>query len=530
MWSILVSLSLLAPTPAVVYWQFDGQLAFEAQQVVQSEYGETLKDHLFDESMLKAHLLKWVISTNDSKKSKAKLNEASADAQPKPKLTPSELQKCLPLLTQNPSDCQVTPLMLKASSLSQLVYFHIQFESNQFQARMALESASGALKVYRRQGPKLRPLIRALIEEVFSVARYEVTGLPPQAEVWIDEQKMPPRGPYVVSAGTHRIKVSAPKYQDYKTTVTLKNGQLLSEKVKLASALASLKISILNRDELKDLRVTLDGQPLEIEQLSQEVEIKPGQHTLTCSARDRRSIKKAFELKPGEHGQWQVRLNYDKPLWKIALRTPHADTRYGDLLVGVRLQTQTLRAGAWRAQVDEFKDPLLAPDKIRSQPQDLGGYGFDVDVSWVLDESWGVGPMRVGLLGLGYERFSQGIVSDRVRIDTSALSPVNGLYDLSSLNRFKTRFLWPGYQLSFWRISPYFKTGLMWVYERGDIDTDREDGIISRHSLRWGWELGFDYRLTPEWIVQAACSGDVSDGQRAALQVLLGAAFALDVF
>jgi hypothetical protein len=525
-WSILVSLFLLAPAPAVTYWQFDGQLAFEAQQFVQTEYGDTLAGHLFDDAMLKEHLIKQAAPTTEGDRAQ----EASSAKSAISTSTQDQLKKCLNLLTQTQSECQLTQLMLSTSGVSKLVYFHIQFKSDQFQARMAVESVSGDIKVYRKRGPKLRPLLRDLIETVFSVARYQISGLPPKSTVWIDEQEMPSKGPYVVSAGSHQVKVSTPQYQDYTTTITLKNGQLLSEKVQLVSALASLHIKILNQAELIDLKVTLDDQAIDLAKLSQELEVKPGKHALTCSAQDRLSITKSFELKPGERGTWEVMLNYDKPLWKIAMRTPHADTQQGDMLVAFRLQAQTLRAGAWRAHVDEFKDPLLAPDKIRAQPQDLGGFGFDVDVSWILDDDWGVGPMRLGLIGIGYERFGRSVVSDRVNIETSALAPINGLYDLSSLNRFKTKLLWPGYQMTLWRITPYFKTGFMWVYEQGDIDTEREDGVISAHSLRWGWELGFDYRLLPEWVIQAAFSGDVSTEQRAALQVMLGAAFALDVF
>ena len=525
MWSILVSLSLLTPAPAAIYWQFDGQLAFEAQQFVQTEYGDTLTGHLFDDSMLKEYLIEKIVPSNESQGT-----VPSSGVQSSAKASQQEIQKCLGLLTQKADQCQLTQLMLKTSGVRQLVYFHIQFESNQFKARMAVENIEGEIKVYRRQGPKFRSLVRTLIEQVFSVARYQITGLPPKAEVWIDDQKMPSKGPYVVNAGSHKIKVSAPQYQDYQTTITLKNGQVLSEHVKLASALASVQIKILNQDDLVDLNVMVDGKPIDLAQLNQPIEIKPGKHTLSCTARDRIAIQKDFELKPGHKGEWQIRLNYDKPFWKIALRTPHADSQQGDLLVAVRLQTQTLRAGSWDAQVDEFKDPLLAPDRIRAQPRDLSGFGFDIDVSWIPDEQWGIGPMRVGLLGIGYEHFGQGQVSDRVNIDTSALTPVNGIYELSSLNRFKTKILWPGYQLTFWRISPYVKTGFMWVYEQGDIDTKREDGVISNHSLRWGWELGFDYRLLPEWVIQAAFSGDVSTNQRAALQLMIGAAFALDVF
>ena len=534
MWSLLLSLSLLTPLPTV-YWQFDGPLSFEAQQLVRSEYGESLKGHLFDEVALEEHLLKVTAQGQQS----ASLKPAST----------SDLSGCLDLLDGgdgasgaqgdkeaatspkiNRATCPLSTLILRTGGINQLIYLHVQFQEGTFSAQMAVEESTGTLKTYRRTGDKLRPLIRTLLNSVFRLAHYRITSLPPKAKVWIDGQEVSSAGRYLLTEGSHDVKISAPQRQDYTTKIELKRGQILEETPKLVSALAQIQVFVLNRAELVDLEVSLDGTPLDLAQIEKGIELKPGKHTLRSSARDRQPIERVFEMQPGQTGKWDVALNYDKPLWKIAMREPHPDTLQGDVMVAVRLQTQSLNAGRWNAEVSGFKDELTEPDQLRGQPDPLSGFGFDVDVSWALSPSWGLGPARVGLVGFGYSGFTEGVVSQQATLDATALPSVNGVYQLTNLHRFSTRFLWPGYQLTAWRVSAYLKTGPMWVYEIGGIENDREDGVVGGHSFRWGWELGLDYRITPEWAIEAAIAGDVSSEERAAFQVLLGATIALDLF
>ena len=160
----------------------------------------------------------------------------------------------------------------------------------------------------------------------------------------------------------------------------------------------------------------------------------------------------------------------------------------------------------------------------------MNGFGFDLSFDWLVEESFGFGPVRLNPLGYNFESFSDSQVAEELNFEVGVHSSQVKYYKLRSLHRHKTRLMWLGYQLPMWRITPYAQAGLLWVYERGKIEREStgDTAIVSAHSLRFGWEVGVDVRLTPEWVVKASMISDVWPGERSAVQTLIGGAYAFD--
>lgn len=517
MWSVFLSLSFSLLASASTYWQFDGPLAFETQRWLQKNYGFTLTDHIFDEETLHEWIVKQAAKSEDQ--------ESIPD---------QALMTCLRGLSisSGPSEpCEIDQQLMKIAHLSGRVLIHASVEGSIFSLKLAMMDQRGQVTVYRSSGETLDQAGRALVEKALGVGQYRVTGIPDDADVMIDEVLVGKgSGVYSVSQGEHTLKITAKDYQPYESKFSLDKGQSVSEELKLVSSYATLKIKIIDRDQLEDLIVKVDEVLFDLSQLNEMIRLKPGEHVIKVDARDRQAVERKFELKPGEEGQWKIDLQLDRAPWKIALKYPHPDTQRGLQQVSFQFQTQTLRAGQWDAGVEGFQDRDKAPDQVRGQSESLNGFGLDIGFNWRAEPSWGLGPLSVSVIGLTYEHFGTSQVADRVKIDDNALKSVSAQYQLTSLSRFKTRFLWVGYQLPMWRLIPYFHTGLIYLYETGELRSEQDDGELSQHSMRWGWEVGVDYKLSPEWTIKASMSGEAWPGQRWGLQTRLGAAYAFDLF
>ena len=68
---------------------------------------------------------------------------------------------------------------------------------------------------------------------------------------------------------------------------------------------------------------------------------------------------------------------------------------------------------------------------------------------------------------------------------------------------------------------------MIWLYERGELAN--ENGEVSAHSLRLGWEVGVDALISPEWGVKASMIADSWPGKRSAYQLALGVSYAFSV-
>ena len=504
-------------SPSAVFWQFDGPLAFQSQSWLQQQYGDSLTDHLFDEASLGA----WLAKQTEHKLS----------------LDKKALAECVrTTLSHGESGssalaCQASSSLKHAVGITKRVYLHAAVEGPTFTFKLAVEDRSGAIKVYQSSGTSLSAAGQGVVEQAFGMGRYSLKGIPETAQVLIDGLEVGRgAGSYVVSEGDHTLKIVADQFQPYEAKISIARGEEHTEEIKMISSNARLKVVILNLSELEDFTFQLDGKAIAVEQLKEKLILRPGDHVLSCHARDRESIERTINLKPGEDGKWVVNLQYDRPLWKIALKYPHPETERGLQQISIRVQSQTLRAGAWGGQTSGFQDRDKSPEQIKSQSETMNGFGFDVGFSWKADPDWGIGDMSFGVAGLNYQYFGASTVSDRVKFDRSAQDSVSAEYKLTSLSRFKTRLLWVGYQLTMWKVSPYFHTGFLYLYERGTIESEDDDGIVTSHGVRWGWEVGIDYRLYPEWIIKASMRAEAWPGERFGLQTMIGAAYAFDLF
>ena len=255
-------------------------------------------------------------------------------------------------------------------------------------------------------------------------------------------------------------------------------------------------------------------------------------HTVSCAARDRQTLTQSFKVKAGEGIEWEVVLSYDRAPWKLALREPAPVTNTPHQLLSFSLISQGLSAGEWGADVSKFQAETLAesPDMMRAQADALRGFGFDIDLTWVLERDRGSGALRLDLLGFSYVYHGGGEVGSVARLSARQLVSMNTRYELSGLHRAQTRFVWPGYQLSFGAFTSYVQAGLLWAYESGEISASGQgEGEVTRHSLRVGWELGLMYHFTRQWAVRSAFAGDVGD-DRNAVRGTLGVVFATDLF
>ena len=508
----MLSLSLLALSPAAPsLWHFEGPLAFRAQEWIQSQYGDSLTDHLFDEIALERHL-------------------SSLEKDPQLKHL-NHLQDCLvSRLDQSATaTCDIDRLLLDEAQLGGHVYFYASVQGAEFTVKLLVNQLNQKTVLYEEKATDLKLAGRKVIERAFAMGRYEISGAPSTANIFIDGVKVGQgNGSFVVSTGTHQVKVTAPDFQDYIAQFKVKSGQRFSENIKMASALSILDLKILHKEELQDLKLKVDDQELSEEQYLNAYEMKPGKHRVVITAKDREPIDKEIELAPGEKGALVVNLQYDRPLWKIALNTPHPDTKYGRQQISIRLQSQSIRAGAWSGEVSGFETYPL--EKINAQTEKMNGLGFDVSFAWLVREELGLGPMRLDLIGYNFERSGNSKVGEALKLDNSTVMSVQKQHELKSLHRHKFRLGWVGYQLPMWRVTPYIQGGFLWVYERGEISkiSTGESGIVTRHGMRFGWELGLDYRITPTWVIKASMTSDVWPGERSAIQSMIGGAFAFD--
>ncbi len=511
MWSLLLSLSLLALSPTPTLWQFDGQLASQAQQWIQRQYGGTLTDHLLDEASLKAHL---------ESISPATLKNGDP-----------LLQGCLrAVISSEQAGCQLDELLLREAQLAGKVYLNASVKGAEFQMTLVIDRPGEEPQVFQSTGSALKTAGRGVIERAFGMGTLTLSGIPEEAKVLVDGVEIG-RGPgsYVVTAERHQLKVTATDYQEYIMAFDLKAGQLMSQELTLLSSLATLDVKVLHKEDLEGLTILIDDKELTSDERNALYELPPGKHRYRISAVDRQSVERDFELKPGEAGKLVVNLQYDRAPWKIALKRPHPDTEYGRQQIALRLQSQTLRSGAWEADVSDYSGNP-APSSLQSQTQSMNGFGFDLSFDWLISPEMGVGPMRLNPIGYGFEYFGESEAGEERSLDNRSVTSVGKRYTLKSLARHKTRLLWVGYQLPMWRVVPYAQAGLLWVYERGEIErsTSVDSGIVSAHSLRLGWELGVDVRLSPEWVIKASMMSDVWPGERSAIQTLIGGAYAFD--
>ena len=512
MWSLMLSLSLLALSPtSPSLWHFEGPLAYQAQEWVQNQYGDSLTEHLFDEIALERHL--------------------SAVKQDKDLKQVEQLQTCLVarLKTDSSKGCNLESLFLNEAQLSGHVYFYASVQGAEFTVKLLVAKAGSEAVLYEEKGEDLKLAGRKAIERAFAMGRYGISGLPSQASIYIDGVEVGQgNGSFVVSAGTHQIKVIAPNFQDYQADFTIQSGQKLDEQVKLVSSLAVLDLKILHQEELQNLKVFVDGEELSSDQYLSSYELPPGKHRVLISANNRESIDKEIELAPGEKGTLVINLQYDRAPWKIALSTPHPDTKYGRQQIAFRLQSQSLRAGAWSGDVKGFESYPL--EKVNAQTSKMNGFGLDISFTWLVREELGLGPMRLDLIGYNLETSGDAKVGETLKLDNSSVMSVQKQHELKSLTRHKFRLAWVGYQLPMWRVTPYFQGGLMWVYERGKVSkiSTGESGSVSSYGFRLGWEMGVDYRLTPAWVIKASMSSDAWPGERSAIQTMVGGAFAFD--
>lgn len=514
MWSVLLSLSILTLSPTPTLWHFDGPLAYQAQEWVLRQYSDTLTDHLLDEEALQTHVEG--VKTLPSTKVEA------------------ALQACIKARLQQikKNTCSLEKVLLDLGQLNGHVYMHTSLKGQHYHVKLLVEKKGASAKIYEANSIDLKEAGHQVIQQAFGIARYEVSGLPSDAQIYIDGQEIGQgNGSYVLTSGVHQLKIVAKNYQVYENSFSVSSGQKLVEKIKMLSSLATLDLKILHEDELENIKVTIDGEELSSTQFHELIKLKPAKHLIKITATDRQAISKEFELNPGEDGKLVVNLQYDRAFWKILLKTPHLDTKQGAQQITFRLQSQTLRAGAWDASVSEYSGmPTL--NKTRSQTQSANGFGFDLGFTSEVDPQFGLGPMRLDVIGYNFERFTDAELGAELKLDNSSTLSVQKRYDLEHLDRHKFRIMWLGYQLPMWRITPYFQTGLMWVYERGEIvkPSSQDTGIVSNHSLRIGWETGADIRLTPEWVIKVSMAGDVWPGERGAVQTLIGGAYAFDAF
>ena len=212
-------------------------------------------------------------------------------------------------------------------------------------------------------------------------------------------------------------------------------------------------------------------------------------------------------------------MRYDRPYWKILLKQPHLDVEQTDNQVYFRLKGGALQGGQWLASVDNFGSKNTSTTKvIQSQSYPISQWGVDFGFNWNFKSSSVLNGMRFDVIGFSYDRLGGGVVNDGEEG-----------YDLNYLNRYQTRFLWVGYQLPMWRITPYFNGGLLWVYETGEIESGAQDGQLSAHSLRLGWEAGIDYTFSSKWVIKVAFGADTWPNERSSIRGVMGVAYAFSL-
>lgn len=487
-------------------WFFDGPLSYELAEYVQNKYEHHLDEHLIQIQKVEAYLADHF--TQDE-----------------------TLLNCLSDGTQ----CSLIEIFLKQGQLKGSVHAVAKVEGAVYSVSMFWDQLQkGQVKrvIYQGKGPTLEEAADQAFDQALDMGTLVLKNVSDQAEVWIDEQKMAQKERrYLLSAGKHTLKITQKDFQAYQSEVEIQDQKTLSVDVKLVEAYSRFQVLILD-PTLNSLMIKIDGKEV---QASTEIKLLPGSHHIEISAEDRQTYIEDLELKAGQDETLKLKhLQYDRPYWKIALKSPHPDTLKNKNQVTVRLRLGSLRGGTWPVDspfLEEVQDSSMVKNPVR-QAYGLTQGGFDFGFKWNLDPFEHQGQLGFEPINISYDWIQSGVLN--------AGGDEQKGYDLTDVSRVTTRLLWLGYRFPMWRVVPHFNLGMLWISESGKIRIPEEGQpdrfqtqSVSLSGFRLGWELGVDFYWSADWLVQLALSADAWPNQRSQIQATLGFAYTftlLDLF
>jgi hypothetical protein len=479
-------------------WRFQGPLAPELRAIAQELYAERVRGHLFTQEALIEHL-RGALSTAN----KGLFDEVSA---------------CL----SGGSPCDDMALLLRRLRLKERVFVGATEGDQGFKVTLSSQIPGQPKRSLSAQGETLRGAARKLFEQRLQLGTLKLEGLPKEAEIKVGGEVISTLSePLALPAGSYELSVSAPHMLPYSTQVEIKPLSLTTLTPALTPSTTDFKVIVLDHERMPDLKVTLNGQAVQVGALLKVKVNEP--YEVVAEATDRVKHSESITFKPNtEVAVLTIEMPYSRPFWKVALKEPHPDHMHNALLY-VRLSGGQLNAGNWGASV-RGRDEVSA---LKSQAYSAGSWGVDAGLSWDNDPTSPTGSLRLDLGGFSYQELSDPITVGEGAPGASRCdgAPCAG-YTLTSLQRYLTRLLWVGYQAPMWRVVPYGNIGLLWSYERGEL---AGGGEVSTHSLRLGWEVGLDATLTPEWGVKLSLTADAWPGERSAYQGALGLTYAFSV-
>jgi hypothetical protein len=483
--------AIAAPT----LWSFDGPLAIELQSYLQKNYVQQSHNHLFDEKSIHNYI--------------AQHKTLSFD----------KAWSCL----SNQSKCNLRHVLFNTLGIKQRIFAYAEVNGMIHKIHFMVDRKQGKLIHYRVEGKDLASACASILNQLLELGAVEIKVHPPQAKVWIDGKKITSKaGKIPLSSGSHEIIIKSKGYQTYQESIEVKGNYVERYDIRLKSLLADFKLLISEANENSDFKVLLDKKPILFNQV---IKIPVGEHQIKVTASDYKMFTRKFSINYGEKLTLKAAMNPKRARWKVALKTAHPDVKATHNQVYFRLRAGQLHSGAWSASVKNTNsNPLLQVTEAQAQSYPTSLWGFDLGFQWNLSSRSLLGPLRSDLIGLSY----QSIGRESTIFGKNSQTGKEVSYDLIEMQRFQTRFAWIGYQFPMWRITPYFDTGFIWVYESAVLQTGEIQAEISQHTLRWGWEAGIDFTFSPKWVLKTAMLIDTWPGERTALQAILGVAYAFN--
>ena len=483
-------------------WNFEGPLAPSLKAIAQERYGERAAGHIFERAALEEHLARHL-----SPERLAPLEECARDG----------------------GSCDLGALLLEGGALKGRVFVSATELSDGLGFSVSVEwhkRGAASPERFSATEPTLDRACAVIFERALQVGTLTLKGLPAGGALSVGGEPVSlSQGLALLEAGEHEITLSAPDHEPLTAKVEIKPALTTELTVKMIPSSGSFKVMVLGDELMRDLRATLNGEPLAVGAVVRLPSKR--EHTLRVEATDRSTYDLTFSLNPSEARTQTVELPFSRPYWKIALKSPHPDVQVSTHQVYARFIGSSISGGSWEANVSGAGgDAKLA----RSQAYGVGAWGLDAGLRWGVDPSSPTGSLQLDLVGVAHQRLSGAIALSEGTpgqpSDCAPSRPCEGL-TLTNLSRTLTRVLWVGYQLPMWRVTPYLNGGLVWAYEAGSL---KGGGEVSAHSLRLGWEAGVDVTLSPEWVLKAALVADAWIDSRASYQVAVGAAYAFTLF
>ena len=500
---LLSMISSVNAKPNLTVWRFEGELAHQLQRYVQQRYQDHLNGHIFDEESLVSQL-------NEVKTSQL--------------LTPSVL-KCF----LDREICDYNALTLKLVDADARMTAKATPKGNHYEVSLTWERIGEDVKQYRAVDDTLAGASERALASAFSIGKISIEDIPMQSSIFLNGQEVRTGpGSFPVKAGTHLIEVKADQFQPYSQELKVEQNQHIKLKINMVSSLNDFTIKI-EQDPymlpMKNLIVRLDGKMISH---NQPHKIESGMHHVEVSAKDRSTYSKDIELLPGQVAELSVALRYNRPLWKILLAEP--DPTLSDRLAQFYLRAQlgSARPGSWRAELSNLNESKSTfPQDIDRQAYSSSISGIDIGFSYAFGPKSSVTGLRIAPVGLSYQTIDSTTLSQDDSANQSNPSSIG--VQLDHLDRWATRFLWFGYQLSFWKITSYLQLGPTWVLETGQVSSGFSSGRVSKQELRLGWEGGVDVQVTPLWAIKTGFTVDTRSDSRSVYTLNIGAGYAFSL-